>query len=168
MTVIDTIAKHLPRPPCHILEIGCGKGELAAEIACDGVRLTLMDGDGTGTERNKYRPSMEPWNDVMEAVATVKRAQPTADVRGIYADTSLTIPCDLIISILSWGFHYPVETYLPLANRSLLPGGKIILDLRIQGVARGAGEKALSDAGFSQIDMVDDHSTKFRRTVWTR
>lgn len=37
---------------------------------------------------------------------------------------------DLIISLLSWGFHYPVETYIDAAYDSLRVGGLVILDVR--------------------------------------
>jgi SAM-dependent methyltransferase len=37
---------------------------------------------------------------------------------------------DLIISLISWGFHYPVETYLDRAYETLKPGGALILDVR--------------------------------------
>ncbi|MGK0448192.1 MAG: SAM-dependent methyltransferase, partial [Polaribacter sp.] len=37
---------------------------------------------------------------------------------------------DLIISIISWGFHYPVETYLDEVFDNLKPGGTLIVDVR--------------------------------------
>jgi hypothetical protein len=37
---------------------------------------------------------------------------------------------DLIISIISWGFHYPVETYLDEVFDNLKLGGTLILDVR--------------------------------------
>ena len=45
-------------------------------------------------------------------------------------DPDTTIPCDVMISLLSWGFHYPVSTYSDLAVRSLRSGGTLILDVR--------------------------------------
>jgi hypothetical protein len=38
--------------------------------------------------------------------------------------------CDIIISLLSCGYHYPVETYQDFINSSLLPGGLFIFDMR--------------------------------------
>lgn len=37
---------------------------------------------------------------------------------------------DLALSLLSCGFHYPVDAYLPFLENSLLPGGAAIFDLR--------------------------------------
>ncbi len=39
-------------------------------------------------------------------------------------------PVDLVISLISWGFHYPVETYLDRVHELLRPGGHLILDVR--------------------------------------
>lgn len=37
---------------------------------------------------------------------------------------------DLVISLISWGFHYPVATYLEQVYELLQPGGVLILDVR--------------------------------------
>ena len=37
---------------------------------------------------------------------------------------------DVVISIISWGFHYPVSTYLEDVHEALVPGGVAILDIR--------------------------------------
>jgi len=37
---------------------------------------------------------------------------------------------DLIISLISWGYHYPVSTYLEQVYQWLKPGGRLILDVR--------------------------------------
>jgi len=37
---------------------------------------------------------------------------------------------DLVISLLSWGFHYPVRTYLQRVYELMRVGGRLILDVR--------------------------------------
>jgi SAM-dependent methyltransferase len=37
---------------------------------------------------------------------------------------------DLVISLISWGFHYPVETYLDKVYDKLEVGGNLIIDVR--------------------------------------
>lgn len=37
---------------------------------------------------------------------------------------------DLVISLISWGFHYPVETYLDQVYDKLEQGGVLIIDVR--------------------------------------
>ena len=37
---------------------------------------------------------------------------------------------DLVVSLISWGFHYPVETYLDRVIENLNENGLIIIDIR--------------------------------------
>ena len=37
---------------------------------------------------------------------------------------------DLIISLISWGFHYSIDTYLDETAASLAKGGVMLLDIR--------------------------------------
>lgn len=39
-------------------------------------------------------------------------------------------PVDLVVSFLSCGFHYPVDSYLTMLDKALEPGGAAIFDLR--------------------------------------
>ena len=45
-------------------------------------------------------------------------------------DIDINQNADLIISLISWGFHYPVDTYLEKADKILNVKGRIILDIR--------------------------------------
>jgi len=38
---------------------------------------------------------------------------------------------DIVYSHMSWGFHYPVNTYGEAVYRVLKPGGRLILTLRV-------------------------------------
>lgn len=42
----------------------------------------------------------------------------------------LTSTVDLVLSLLAWGFHFPVQTYVDQVYRLLRPGGMVILDVR--------------------------------------
>jgi hypothetical protein len=111
-----------------ILDIGCGLGVVDAVLGLDVIHL--MDGDGTGERRDDYGADVAAWNDVRLAAEFVRLNVPTAEVYAHIADPNLTIPVDAIISLKSWGTHYPVSTYLPLAKRSLSAGGLLALDMR--------------------------------------
>ena len=43
MNVQEFVASHLPEPPCRVLEVGCGAGELAHAIARRGYSITAID-----------------------------------------------------------------------------------------------------------------------------
>lgn len=64
---------------------------------------------------------------------------------------------DLVLSLIAWGFHFPLETYLEEVLRNLRPGGRIIVDVR----AGGDGEAALQ-ARKLRYDTLCEHE-KFRR-----
>ena len=52
---------------------------------------------------------------------------------------------DIVMSLLSWGFHYPVAVYVDAVRSVLKPDGRLIITLR-----SGAGEEASLDrAGFA-------------------
>lgn len=37
---------------------------------------------------------------------------------------------DLVISLLSWGYHYPVQTYIEKVRNMISPTGRLIMDIR--------------------------------------
>ena len=68
---------------------------------------------------------------------------------------------DLITSLLAWGFHFPVDAYLPLAKELLNPSGRIIIDIR----KATDGRQALAEE-FNRIESIHD-DPKFERLLVT-
>jgi hypothetical protein len=71
--------------------------------------------------------------------------------------------CDLLVSLLSMGFHYPCDEYAPFIRENLRQGGFLIFDKRLQ----------VPDAGWDQLaplfDIVAElPSPKLRRLVLRR
>ena len=64
---------------------------------------------------------------------------------------------DLVISLLSYGFHYPVSTYLNQVHQALRKGGHLILDIR-NGTE---GEQELFEV-FSKLSIVSKSQKKVR------
>lgn len=50
------------------------------------------------------------------------------------------IKFDLVISLISWGFHYPVSTYLDEVYKKLNSGGVLIIDVRKKSEVDGVEE----------------------------
>jgi SAM-dependent methyltransferase len=127
---IQQVRAYLPKKCGSILGIGCGMAGVEIGLAklC-AASLIMMDGDGEGTIQAGYwNTELETWNDT-------KIAKAQAQINGVDAsvqkpDPQATIPCDLIVSLLSWCHHYPAEHYMGLAMRSLQPGGRLIVDCR--------------------------------------
>lgn len=98
------------------------------------------------------------------AAEAFARHCPDVPVRTWPPDPGLTIPCELIYSNCSWGHHYPIETYLDLARRSLRAGGVLIVDLR-RGEKAEHGERVLGDH-FGRLGTIESPGKKYLRTVW--
>jgi SAM-dependent methyltransferase len=64
---------------------------------------------------------------------------------------------DLVISLIAWGFHFPLSVYLDEVLRALRPGGRIIVDLR----SGSDGEELLTSRGLAHKVLLAH--PKFRR-----
>jgi len=129
-TLVSIFQEHEPRT---LLDIGCGLGIASIILAqqFDLTDLHLMDGDGSSEIYHDYREDALPWNDVELARKMAAANVPLGClVSAYYADPNRIIPVDVIVSFKSWGTHYPVSTYLPLAWHSLEPGGLVVMTLR--------------------------------------
>ena len=69
---------------------------------------------------------------------------------------------DLVISLLSWGFHYPVQTYLERVHELLVPGGVLILDVR-----KGTDGLAKVQRTFGKCEILLDE-IKYHRVLAIR
>jgi SAM-dependent methyltransferase len=69
---------------------------------------------------------------------------------------------DLAISLLSWGFHYPIETYLNKVYDLLNKGGSLIIDIRIGT----NGINALNNI-FNKVEVILTE-TKYQRVLATK
>jgi SAM-dependent methyltransferase len=120
---------------CHsVLDIGCGMAGIDLFLYIHyrkQVHLQLLDGTGDAEVKFGYNPELSPYNHLGITHKFLLMNQ--VDAKHIQfhpIDPQLTIPCDLIVSLLSWGFHYPASTYSELAKRSLRSGGMLVLDIR--------------------------------------
>ncbi len=58
-------------------------------------------------------------------------------------------PFDAIISLISAGFHYPIEEYATYGLKALKPGGVLIFDMRL-----GSDQDKFLE-GYSKIEQID-------------
>lgn len=118
---------------CHsLLNIGSGFAGIDALLVrhFHYQNVHLVDGDGSRSRSVGFHANLLPWNDVRIG------AQFLMENANCLVTMSIVPPCpepwkaDLIISLKSWGHHYPVREYLQLAQKSLNDGGVIIMDIR--------------------------------------
>lgn len=156
----------LAPPLARIWDIGCGIGAHAVYLAgvCGGAQplLWLTEGDGQTPRKVGFVPGTEAWFDVKQSLAFARANLPTgASVKGVTADPHDDFLCDLVVSLKSWGHHYPVSTYLPAVKRRLDVGGRLVIDIR----AGTGGDKKLEAAGFAPVAILVD-KPKRKRIVY--
>ena len=96
----------------------------------------------------------------------VRNGLPEASLTTIEArdDNGIDLPerVDLVVSLISWGFHYPVATYLERSHELLKPGGKLILDVR-----KDVGGLEEIDAVFGNAQVILQ-AAKWQRVLTVR
>lgn len=105
------IEKYLPEKVDSILDIGCGMAgiDVFLKRKYPEAKLTLLDSDGETWGAG--------WNNKMVPFTNRSCAESLLFANGVQVDewkdvgTFELLEADLIISLLSWGFHYPLNTY---------------------------------------------------------
>ena len=129
----------LPERAASVLDIGCGLGGidllLHRHYAPDSPSLALLDRDGVSSDVfYGYEDDAASYASLVHARQFLEEnGVPPADVSTFDADRDgypADATYDLIVSLISWGFHYPVSTYLDDVQRTLAPGGTLIVDVR--------------------------------------
>jgi SAM-dependent methyltransferase len=149
----------LPRVATRVLDIGCGVAGIDALLfrhfgQDPNMHFFLLDrtelprppcyGFSNGGE---FYNSLDVAKQLLCANGVAE-----ANVHAIRAAEAgpVSLPAvDLVISLASWGFHYPVSVYLDPVWRALAPGGAVILDIRT-----GLGEEELVANRFDDVRPV--------------
>lgn len=64
-------------------------------------------------------------------------------------EIGMDAPVDLVLSLISWGFHYPVDTYVERVHDLLSENGVVILDIR-----KGTDGIEVLRRTFAQVDVI--------------
>lgn len=134
-----------PHEVREIVDIGCGLAGPDIELArlLPKANFTLVDQDEFDTRPHYgYEEVASSYNSLQETKKFLGQ-NGVADgrlrtVNVLAEDFPDDREVDVVISLISWGFHYPVETYARLVFNILRPGGAAIIDVRAgtQGVER--------------------------------
>jgi SAM-dependent methyltransferase len=164
------MAPFLPPTVGQVLDVGCGLGGIDLFLHRhyrQGLNLVLLDREGRSGSFYGFRAQAAFYNSL-----DLTRALLCAN--GVRNDHVSTFEVDrdgfpdqhaydLVVSLLSWGFHYPVETYLERVLSSLSAGGVLIIDVR-----KGTdGERRLETAFGAPTRVIAD-ADKHRRLAFTR
>ncbi len=105
------ILPFLPPRADRILDIGCGMAgiDVLLKRHYPAAELWLLDGDGDEPRNG--------WNRTLGAFSSRAAADELLAANGVRADrwidvnTKEALKADLVISLASWGYHYPISTY---------------------------------------------------------
>jgi len=138
--ILDTIRTYLPSTPNTTLDVGAGLGgiDLTLYHHFDSKpTLYLLDKEGVSPDRHGgYHVSAKDFPHYHSFKATrgflEANGVPKDKIKTIDIETSSfpTEKFDLVISLLSWGFHFSVDTYIEDVYKQLNKGGRLIIDLR--------------------------------------
>jgi SAM-dependent methyltransferase len=161
----EEIRPHLPRRAVAILDIGCGVGgiDIFLHRHYGTPHLYLVDRTETARtvwygfeEKGAFYNSFEATRRLL-----VKNGVPESALRfrEVGEDGQLDVPeeVDLVVSLISWGFHYPVEAYADQVVALLRPGGRVILDVR-----KGTDGRAELEARFPRVSVISETRKKER------
>lgn len=131
------IKNYLPLKATNILDIGCGIGGIDVFLSkhYNSPETTFYCLDKTQTDDIYY--GFKEKAAFYNSLDVAREFLSSNGIKKIYtlsANDANTIETnekfDLILSLISWGFHYPVETYLSQAYAHLQKGGHLIIDIR--------------------------------------
>jgi hypothetical protein len=157
----ESIRKFIPKQIYNSLDIGCGLAGIDSFIfreysKANNVHLHLADKDGeTENIQYNYRQTADIYNNLENTVKFLidqglpKSALSTTNV--VNNKLPQDICFELIFSLLSWGFHYPVITYLDYVHSHLTESGVVILDCR-----KGTDDKVILCEKFEVVVINDN------------
>lgn len=129
---LRSIEPYLPRTAENILDIGSGLGGIDVRLAQLYPKANLYLVDGNGLDAYYGSCSYGVYN----SLSLTKKFLMDNDVD---EDRINIIPIgeeigdksfDLILSLFSWGFHYPLSTYYDMVREVSRPGTVLIVDVR--------------------------------------
>ena len=161
------IKNHLPEICESIVDVGCGIAGinifLNQHYKDKAVQFFLLD--KSKVEDNVFylfKPKGAFYNS-LELAGDVLKANgiPQENIHLVEAndknEMNIKQNVDLIISLISWGFHYPISTYLERAYELLNAEGRLIIDVR----KNTDGEEALVRL-FGNVEVIDETDTRKR------
>lgn len=159
------IRPHLPRRAVAVLDIGCGVGGIDVLLYRHYGTPRLYLADRTETSGQVYYGFQEKgaFYNSLDATRRLLVAngvpEPVLRFREVGSECRLDVPepLDLVISLISWGFHYPVKVYADQVRALLRPGGRVILDVR-----KGTDGRAELEARFPRVLKISETRKKER------
>ena len=168
-----TLSAHIGHPK---LIVGIGPGVAGLEVLIServrqeshgaAPRIVLIDKSGIEPIQYGFSERAAVYNSLGLSRRVLElNGQPAEAIDTIDADEvgnweeRLSGRVDLITSLIAWGFHFPVRTYLDFACRTLSPSGRLILDVR-----RETDGLEVLNSAFRSVEVIHE-DMKFQRVL---
>jgi SAM-dependent methyltransferase len=133
----NEIISFLPEKVKNILDIGCGIGGidvfLSEHYKLEEPHFYCLDKTQIDSVFYGFNKIGAFYNS-LENTKQFLQLNEIPNINILEADSNYKIPADekfdLIISLISWGYHFPIDTYLNEVYSHLNNGGHLILDIR--------------------------------------
>jgi len=166
----ERIKNYLPKRAFSILDIGCGVAGidvlLYRHYQDKNLDIYLLDKTEVedkvyyGLERKAaFYNSLEIAKNILALNGVKESNIYSQEVKSGYK-INFPVKFDLVISLISWGFHYPVDTYLDQVYNLLNPGGTLIMDVR-----KGSGGEKLIKDKFGNAETIYEAQKHIRVIV---
>lgn len=130
----NLMSKYLPEKCNSILDIGCGIGGIDVLLSkyYNNPKLYLLDSNFRSSDIHYGYTNKESYYNSFLATRDMMVANGIFNYHILNLNTEITEVrhVNIIISLLSCGYHYPVETYLEDIKNTLTYDGILILDIR--------------------------------------
>jgi hypothetical protein len=170
----ENIIPHLPKTCQHMLGIGAGVAGLEVALArhyqaSSGQypHITLLD--KTGLDRQihfGFHEHASVYNSLSLAQeALINNGVPASHITLVEAEEAAlwAKQCqgkvDVVTSLIAWGFHFPVPTYLNMVQHLLSPHGCLVIDVR-----KGTPGRRELEGAFKKVSCILDDA-KFERLL---
>ncbi len=164
--VFKNLRPHLPEDVDSIVDVGCGVAGLDVYLwhhyAERDPGIVLFDKTQVSDSvYYQFYPDAAYYNslEVAEQTLTLNDV-PEDSVRAVEASQENLLDLgstDLVISLYSWGFHYPLDTYMEEVKEILSPDGRVIIDLR-----RGTDGVETCEEHFRSVERLEDEPKYIR------
>ncbi len=135
----ELIKQHLPQTAGSILDIGCGMACVDVFISKyykNNIKIFLLDKTQVDNivyynyeQRGSFYNSLQLSKKILESNGVgadmIQTQEATEKNEILFKDNF-----DIVISLISWGFHYPLSTYLENVYNKLNKHGILIVDIR--------------------------------------
>jgi hypothetical protein len=165
----ETFKHFLPQHVDAVLDIGCGLAGIDVHIynhfAPRQPHVYLLDKTQLDSQiHHGFEDTGSFYNSLESAEALLmSNGIPKTHIHSMDASHAGQIPFNrdfnVILSLLSWGFHYPIGTYLESAQAHLAPGGRLIVDVR-----KDRGGEQLLQSTFRHVQVIKE-GRRSRRVV---